>query len=392
VVSGSDENKQEGFSLTDRIYINDGNGYFKRDNSLIPELEYSGSVAKAADFDDDGDLDLFLGGRMIPGKYPESPDSYILVNKDGKLKDETASIAPELKALGMVTDATWSDYDLDGDPDLIIVGEWMPVTIFKNDGGILKKIENSENGLEFSSGWWWRIESMDFDSDGDPDYVLGNLGHNYKFNPSEDEPLEVYINDFNENGKNDFVMGYHQEGKIFPTVDRNRTLLLNRYLKNTIPSNDLYALMGLEDIYGQEKLRFSKKMKVHTHSSGILENKGNGTFEFKAFDQLAQISVTNSIVVNDFNQDGFSDLVLGGNFHLIEAETIRLDAGFGLLMLNDKKGNFKSIPYHKSGLFLDGDVRDLKMLKTAGDPIIICSRNNDYIQLIEYAEMPDAEL
>jgi hypothetical protein len=214
------------------------------------------------------------------------------------------------------------------------------------------------------------------------------MGHNYKFRPSEMEPLEVYINDFNNNGRSDFVLGYHQEGKIFPTVDRNRTLLLNRYLKNKIPSNDLYALMELEDIYGLDNLNSAKNIKVHTHSSGILENKGNGAFEFKAFDEFAQISVTNSMVVNDFDEDGFSDLILAGNFHLIEAETIRMDAGIGLLMLNDKKGNFKSIPYHKSGLFLDGDVRDLKMLKTAGDPIIVCSKNNDYVQLIKYAQKP----
>jgi hypothetical protein len=386
LVSGSDENKLEGFSLNDRIYINDGKGIFKREDSIIPELKYSGSVAKAADFDSDGDIDLFLGGRLIPGKYPEFPDSYMLINDDGKLKDETAILAPELRALGMVTDASWSDYDLDGDLDLIVVGEWMPVTIFRNEGGKLSKIVNSENGLKFLTGWWWRIESMDIDNDGDPDYVLGNMGHNYKFRPSEKEPLEVYINDFNDNSKNEFVLGYHQEGKIFPTVDRNRTLLLNRYLKNRIPSNDLYALLDLRDIYGKEKLHSAINIKVYNHSSGILENKGNGAFEFKVFDQLAQISVSNSIVIEDFNQDGYSDLVLAGNFHSIEAETIRMDAGIGIYMQNDKKGNFISIPYHKSGLFLGGDVRDLKVLKTAGEPIIICSKNNDHLQLIKYSE------
>ncbi len=388
LVSGSDENKQEGFSLNDRIYINNGEGYFVKDCSLIPGLEYSGSVAEAADFDSDGDLDLFLGGRLNPGKYPESPDSYLLINTGGELIDETTTLAPEFKALGMVTDAAWSDYDLDGDLDLIVVGEWMPVTIFSNDRGKLKRIANSENGLEYSSGWWWRIESVDVDNDGDPDYVLGNLGHNYKFKPSEEEPLEIYIQDFSDNGQIDFVIGYHQEGKIFPTVDRNRTLLLNRYLKSKIPSNDLYALMELKDIYGQDKLYSAKTIKVHTHSSGVMLNIGNGEFKFKAFDQLNQISVTNSIVIEDFNQDGFADLILAGNFYLMEAETIRLDAGVGSFLLNDKKGYFNNIPNHKSGLFLDGDIRDLKMLKTSGDPVIICAKNNDYIQVIKYAQKP----
>jgi hypothetical protein len=386
LVSGSDESRHEGFSLNDRLYLNNGEGFFSQDNSVIPGIEYSGSVVKAADFDGDGDLDLFLGGRMLPGKYPESPDSYLLINTGGKFEDRTAHLAQEFRALGMVTDASWTDYDLDGDPDLIIVGEWMPVTIFRNEGGTLKKNVNSENGLEFLSGWWWRIEPLDIDNDGDPDYVLGNIGHNYKFRPSKKEPMEVYINDFNDNGKDDFVIGYHQDGKIFPVVDRTRTLKLNRYLKNRIPSNNLYALLELKDIYGKEKLQSGTNLKVHTHSSGVVENMGNGRFEFRAFDSFAQISATNSILIDDFNQDGFSDLVLAGNFHSIEAETIRMDAGIGVLLLNDKKGNFISIPYPKSGLFLDGDVRNLKKLKTTEDPIIICVKNNDYIQLIRYSE------
>jgi len=385
LVSGSDENRQESFKLNDRLYLNKGDGSFVKNESLLPAIDYSGSVAKTADFDSDGDIDLFLGGRMIPGKYPQSPDSYLLRNTKGKLEDITTEYAPALKALGMVTDATWSDYDLDGDLDLIVVGEWMPVTILRNEEGKFKKVDNTNNGLNYSSGWWWCIETMDMDNDGDPDYVLGNMGHNYKFKASKQAPLEVYINDFNDNGKVDFLIGYHQDGKIFPTVDRNRTLKQNRYLKNRIPSNNLYALLTLEDIYGIEKIQSAVNKKIYTHSSGILENKGNGSFEFKTFDPYAQFSVTNSIVIEDLNRDGFSDLILAGNMYLIEAETIRMDAGNGILMINDKAGNFKSIPYYESGLYLDGDVRDLGVLKTAGDPLIICSKSNDFVQLVRYS-------
>jgi hypothetical protein len=385
LVSGSAESRQENSKLNDRLYINKGDGSFVKNESLIPAIEYSGSVAKAADFDGDGDLDLFLGGRLIPGNYPQSPDSYLLRNTNGKLEDVTTEYAPDLEALGMVTDASWSDYDLDADLDLIIVGEWMPVTILRNEEGKFKKVDNTNNGLDFSSGWWWSIEAIDMDNDGDPDYVLGNMGHNYKFRVSQQEPLEIYINDFNDNGKKDFVIGYHQNGKIFPTVDRNRTLKHNRYLKSRIPSNDLYALLTVEDIYGKEKIHSAVNKKIYTHSSGILENKGNGIFEFKMFEQQAQISITNSIVIEDFNQDGLSDLILAGNMHAIEAETIRMDAGIGILMINDKVGSFKSVPYHKSGLYLDGDVRDLNVLKTVGDPLIICSKNNGFVQLIRYS-------
>jgi hypothetical protein len=388
LVSGSDENRQEKFKLNDRLYLNNGDGSFEKNESKIPALDYSGSVAKAADFDNDGDFDLFLGGRMIPGNYPHSPDSYLLRNTNGKLEDITTEYAPALKALGMVTDATWSDFDLDGDLDLIVVGEWMPVTILRNEEGKFMKVDNTDNGLNYSSGWWWCVDSMDIDNDGDPDYVLGNIGHNYKFKASEQAPLEVYIHDFNDNGKDDFVIGYHQDGKIFPTVDRSRTLKLNRYLKSRMPSNDYYALLTLEDIYGKEKLQSAFNKKIYAHSSGILENKGNGIFEFKTFDQQAQISVTNSIIIEDFNQDGFSDIILAGNMYLIEAETIRMDAGIGILMLNDKAGNFKNVPFQKSGLYLDGDIRDLKVLKTAGDPLIICSKNNDFVELIKYSYIP----
>jgi len=382
VVSGSDESRREGFSLQDRVYLNKGDGTFTRNESLIPEFECSGSVARSADFDMDGDPDLFIGARLNPDAYPVSPDSYFLVNNDGILEDATEDIAPELKGLGMVSDALWSDYDMDGDPDLIVVGEWMPVTLFNNQQGILKKVENDHNGLKYSSGWWWTIEAMDVDNDGDDDYLLGNMGMNYKFTASKDHPLELFIHDFNENGAPDFIIGYHQEGKIYPTVDRARTLLHNRYLKSKIPYNNLYALLTLEEIYGREKIGDAENKQIHTLASGCLVNKGDAGFEFKAFDNYAQISNTNAMVVHDVDYDGIQDLILAGNMYGIEAETIRLDAGIGIWMKGDGKGGFKSIYAPESGLFLEGDVRDLKVLKIRGQAVLLCAKNGDEIQLV----------
>ncbi|MCK5280292.1 MAG: VCBS repeat-containing protein, partial [Cyclobacteriaceae bacterium] len=181
VVSGGNENTIENNGLQDRLYLNDGYGIFTKNEDLIPEFHSSGSVVKPADYDHDGDLDLFVGGRMIPGNYPLSADSYLLKNEKGRLVNSTDELAPELKNLGMVTDALWSDYDLDGDLDLIVVGEWMPITIFSNNSGKLYKIENKNNGLDHSSGWWWSIIASDFDNDGDEDYATGNIGYNYKY-------------------------------------------------------------------------------------------------------------------------------------------------------------------------------------------------------------------
>jgi len=383
IVTGGNEFRPDTKYLEDRMYLNDGHGRFTKDNTLIPDLSFSGSVAEPGDFDQDGDIDLFVGGRMVPGKYPLPAGSYLYRNQNGKLEDATDERASGLKDLGMVTDALWSDYDLDGDPDLLIVGEWMPITLFKNDSGKLTQVENKNNGLEFTEGWWWHINANDFDHDGDEDYVLGNMGLNYKFQPSPDEPLELYILDPYESEKINFVIGYHQDGKIFPTTGRNKTVDQMPSLKRNIPSHDLYAISTLEDIYGTEILEKALNKKMYTLASGYLENKGNGNFEFKPFDNYAQISNTGSSLVVDIDSDGSEDLVLAGNLYTIEAETIRNDAGIGVWMKGDGSGNFMSIPYIKSGLYLDGDVRSLKKVRTWDGYYILCARNNDHITLLK---------
>ena len=382
VVSGSNENTLEEKKLQDRLYMNDGKGNFSRDDSRIPVFYNSGSVARPVDFDLDGDLDLFVGGRMLFGKYPLPTDSYLLINHDGKLEDVTDRLAPGLKNLGMVTDATWSDYDLDGDPDLIIVGEWMPVTIFKNDKGSLNKIENKKNGLKFSSGWWWSIDAFDFDHDGDEDFIVGNMGLNYKFRASPKEPLELYIYDVYDNGNIDFIVGYHQDGNIYPTVDRAKILNQNSFLKDRIPTHDIFAISSIQDIYGEELIDKAINKKIHTLASGYIENLGDGKFDFRPFDNYAQISNINSIVVEDVDTDGFDDLVLAGNLYPMEAETIRNDASIGIWMRGDGKGHFHSVPFKDSGLFIDGDVRAVQLLRSKNESLLLCAKNNDYMQLM----------
>jgi len=383
VVSGGIEELRDMNLMRDRLYLNDGEGNFTSSSELIPEMSHIGSCVVPADFDNDGDVDLFLGGRRIHENYALPADSYLLRNSNGRLENVTNEEAPEFSGLGLVTDAVWSDYDGDNDLDLIVVGEWMSVTLFNNDSGKLKKVENRNNGLDNLSGWWWSIEASDIDNDGDDDYILGNMGLNYKFRASQKEPLELYIYDFDGNDRLDFIMGYHQEGHVYPTVTRAKAMIKNRELKMKMLSNNTYAFATLSEIYGKDKIKKATNKKIQTLASGFLENIGNGKFEFTPFDNYAQFSNVNSIVIEDIDKDGNKDLILAGNLYSMEAETIRNDASIGIWMKGDGAGHFKSIPFTESGLYLNGDVRALKQINTVYGSILLSANNSDYVQVIK---------
>jgi len=382
VVSGGNEYTLESEGLQDRLYINDGNGAFKKSIDLIPTFNHCGKVVKPADFDQDGDLDLFIGGRIIPRNYPLPPDSYMLLNEGGRLTLDT-TIAPDFKRLGLVTDATWSDMDKDGDLDLLVVGEWMTVTVFQNDAGKLLKLDNDNNGLEKTSGWWWSIKAADIDEDGDDDYVVGNMGLNYKFKPLDGAPLELFAGNFDQDDKLDIAFGHYQDGKLFPFNDLGKALLQNQSLERKISTNQQYSISTLYDIYGMEIIEKSYNLKIQTLSSGLIENLGNGKFIFKPFNNYAQISNVNSILIRDFDKDGITDILLAGNLYSIEAETIRNDAGIGIFMKGIGTGNFVSVPYITSGLYIDGDVRAVEEIVTPEGKLIVTAKNNDYIQAIK---------
>ena len=381
VVSGGTENTKENGKLEDRLYLNNGIGNFTKTDMNLPNE--CGSVAVPGDFDDDGDLDLFVGGRMIPGKYPLPADSYLLINLDGKFKDFTSKIAPELKELGMVADALWSDYDVDGDLDLIIVGEWMPITIFQNESGRFRKMDNIGNGLEDSSGWWWTIESDDFDNDGDQDFIAGNMGFNYKFQADAEAPLEIFVYDFDYNKSLDFVTGYHQDRKLYPANSRNKTIAQNSFLEETVPSNNKFAISTLYDIYGEENLNKATHLYIYTLATSYIENKSNGNFILSPLDNRAQISNVNALVVEDIDMDGKKDLIMAGNLYSMEKETIRNDGGIGLWLKGDGNGNFKPIPLSAGGLYIPGDVRQLRLAKTTLGTVLFCAKNSDHVQSIK---------
>ncbi|MEO9660568.1 MAG: VCBS repeat-containing protein, partial [Maribacter dokdonensis] len=301
VVSGGNEYPKNDFHYTDRIYLNQGNATFKK-GAILNANRISGSVVKSADYDGDGDMDLFVGGRHTPQQYPNPSSSMLLVNNNGQLVNQTESLSPQLLQIGMITDAIWSDYDNDQDLDLMIVGEWMPITIFENNNGNLAKVEN-EN-FTSSYGWWFSIEQGDFDNDGDLDYIAGNLGLNYKYKTSSDKPFDVYYNDFDANGNADIVLGYYNKEKHYPLRGFSCSSEQIPALKKKIVKYDAFASMELKDVYGEEKLKNSLHYSADTFASVYIENLGNGQFKITDLPNVAQLSNLNDMLVRDFNGDG----------------------------------------------------------------------------------------
>ena len=285
--------------------------------------------------------------------------------------------------LGMVTSAVWSDYDLDNDDDLIIVGEWMPVTIFENQNGIFKKMNNVDSGLDHSSGWWWSLEAIDFDNDGDDDLIAGNMGKNFKYKATTDMPFEIYCYDYDSNGTNDIILAYYNNGILYPVKGRRDLSRQIPGIYEQIPTYGQYAVSSMEGIFGKENLTNSFHYKVDVFESCIVENLGKGQFRMIPLDNYAQITNQNSILITDADQDGSQDLILAGNFYPVEVETIRNDAGIGVWMKGNGLGAFKSVPYVNSGLFIDGDVSDMEFINIQGRSVILIAKNKDYLQSVE---------
>ncbi|MCH8330905.1 MAG: VCBS repeat-containing protein [Bacteroidetes bacterium] len=385
VVSGGNEFPVNSPLLYDRLYINDGNGSFTNSNA-IPEIATSGGCVTAADFDKDGDMDLFVGGRLVPGKYPFPANSHILINDNGTFNDMTGSIAPELISLGLVSSAEWTDFNGDGNLDLVVVGEWMAPSFFENKDGKLQNISASL-GLEKAIGWWNRIVEADYDADGDPDYVLGNLGLNYKYKVTEEEPLHIYCHDFDETGSLDIVLGYYNQGVCYPVRGRQCTSEQMPFIKTKFPDYDSFGKASIDEVYG-EQLNNALHYEATWFSSALIENLGDGKFVLTPLPVEAQFSTIFGIIPEDFNDDGKMDLLIAGNFYVSEVETGRADAGTGLLLLGNGKGNFDPVHLTKSGFFANKDVRNMVFLRTSdGDPIIVVANNNDKPQVFKVANV-----
>jgi len=380
VVSGGNEYPKNDFHYTDRIYLNQGNATFKK-GAILNANRISGSVVKSADYDGDGDMDLFVGGRHTPQQYPNPSSSMLLVNDNGQLVNQTELLSPQLLQIGMITDAIWSDYDNDQDLDLMIVGEWMPITIFENNNGNLAKVEN-EN-FTSSYGWWFSIEQGDFDNDGDLDYIAGNLGLNYKYKTSSDKPFDVYYNDFDANGNADIVLGYYNKEKHYPLRGFSCSSEQIPALKKKIVKYDAFASMELKDVYGEEKLKNSLHYSADTFASVYIENLGNGQFKITDLPNVAQLSNLNDMLVRDFNGDGALDVLAIGNLYVSEIETPRNDAGTGLLLLGNGNGSFSAKRGSEIGFFADRDAKKLVTLSNVQNDYFLVGNNDDVLQIFE---------
>ncbi|APQ17719.1 VCBS repeat-containing protein [Maribacter hydrothermalis] len=380
VVSGGNEYPKNDFHYTDRIYLNEGNGTFKK-GAILNASRISGSVVKSADYDGDGDMDIFVGGRHTPQQYPNPPSSMLLINENGQLSNNTEKISPHLIDLGMVTDAIWTDYDKDNDLDLIVVGEWMPITIFENNNGNLSKIE-TEN-FKSSYGWWFSIEQGDFDNDGDMDYIAGNLGLNYKYKTSTDKPFDVYYNDFDANGNSDIVLGYYNNEKHYPLRGFSCSSEQVPALKKKIVKYDAFASMELKEVYGEEKLKNSLHYYTDTFASVYIENKGSGQFKITNLPNLAQLSNLNDMLINDFNGDGALDVLGIGNLYVSEIETPRNDAGTGILLLGNGKGLFTAKRGSEIGFYAAKDSKKITTVINGKNNYVLVGNNDDDLQFFK---------
>ncbi|CAN5451007.1 VCBS repeat-containing protein [soil metagenome] len=388
VVSGGNEWAGKDIRLLDRLYLNTGNDkngvpVFKKSIDLLPELYANGSCIAAADFDNDGDLDLFVGSRSVPWQYGITPESYLLVNDGaGNFQVVTDEIAPGLANIGMVTSAIWADVDNDEKLDLIVVGEWMPITIFKNEGKSFRNI-TTEVGLNNSNGWYNSILADDFDGDGYIDFVAGNLGLNSTIKAGIDNPAHLYVKDFNKDGKLDQIITYYKQGKSYPMATRDE--LVNQmvsYKKKYIKHSD-YSDSQLGDIFQHDEIQNAHVKEAFTFSSLIIKNKGGKNFIVEELPVEAQFAPIFGLASADYDHDGHQDILLSGNFFSVGPKRGRYDASFGLLLKGDGKGNFSAMNLNKSGFIVTGESRDLKTLKSKAGELYLVSRNNERIQVFK---------
>lgn len=369
--------------LEDRIYINDGKGNFSRKINALPAFRISSSCVKSADFDNDGDPDFFVGGRVIPGNYPLAPESKLLIN-DGKgnFSDATSTLAPGLKNIGMVTDALWIDLNKDNKDDLILVGEWMPIKVFMNSGG--KFEDQSSSYINFASkGWWNSIYAEDMDGDGDKDVIIGNLGLNAQFRASEKEPLSLYYKDFDANGSIDPMFCYYIEGVSYPAASRDDLTEQLPVLKNKFLYYKTYSTATINNLFSPEELKDASLLTADFLKTVYLENRGKEGLKPIELPIEAQFSQVYAIRSMDVNNDNKKDLVFAGNNIWTRVKFGQYTANHGMVFLGDGKGRFNYMPQRESGLKIKGNVRSMEILSTTSSRSLIFGLNDSALKSVK---------
>lgn len=348
--------------LQDRLYLNDGQGNFARSPEALPEMVSSKGCVAVHDVNGDGSPDLFVGGRVVPGRYPETPASFLLINDgNGRFTDQTESMAPELKNIGMVTDAVWIDLNQDQAPELVVVGEWMPVSVFAVENGRLANKTDVYFDRPYK-GWWNTIQTADFNGDQKPDLMIGNFGTNTQFRVSDREPAELYFKDFDNNGAVDPIFCFYIQGDSYPYVTRDELLNQLSGLRSRYTTFESYADETITDIFGERELRNAGRLDANRMETTLFLSGADGKFSIGSLPVEAQYAPIHTITVLDYDGDGKEDVLLCGNNNHVKLRLGKMDANYGTLLRGDGRGGFAYIPQAKSGFRLRGDVRSVIQL------------------------------
>ena len=334
--------------ITVMLLLKEGSALFVEDSTAIPAITTSGSCVAAADYDQDGDMDLFVGGRLRPKQYPLPASSYLLRNEGGRFVDATPVAAPGLIDVGMVTDALWTDFDQDGQLDLIIVGEWMPITFLRNEGDKFTNVTETTQ-LPNTTGWWNTLVADDFDQDGDPDYIVGNLGLNTKYQASAAEPVSLYTNDYDGDGRIDPILSYYIMGTEYPAAFRDALSDQMNAMRRRFPKYEIYGRASLAEVFTPEEMEGAYTLRATRLTTSYLENQGDGTFAVRDMPMVAQIAPIYSMVTDDLNGDGHTDVLMVGNSHATEVLQGWYDAFIGQVLLGDGTGHFRPLTLGEGG-------------------------------------------
>ena len=381
VVSGGNEFNNRSTELTDRIYINDGNGnYSKDEQNDINNYTISGKTVSSIDYDNDGDNDIIIGNRIQTKKYPIHEPSIIYENISGKFYNNTYNIAPEYENFGIVNKVITTDFNNDGWEDFIAVGEWTNIGLFLNEQGKFRNI-SKENKIEDIYGLWFNIQETDVNNDGLKDYLIGNIGNNSKYKTDFEKPLKIFGDDFDGNGTHDLVLSYKYEGDYVPLRGKECSTQQMPFISEKIPTFEEFANASIQDIYGEEIID-SYERKVTSFESILLINNGGNKFTLKKLPPLAQsIPIITSDVI-DINDDGYEDVIIAGNIYNTEVETPRLDNQFALILLSNKINNYTTLGPKETGLYTNGNIKSIKVINNE-KPQLLIGNNNSALEIFE---------
>jgi enediyne biosynthesis protein E4 len=378
VLSGGNEFASGSHETQPRLYLNSGKGYFEKAIDHLPSLQFTHACIAPADYDKDGDIDLFIGSRAIPWKYGIIPESYLL-NNDGK-GHFTLSKQEALTELGLLKKAAWVDIDKDGFVDLIVAGEWMPITILMNRQGKLANIELKGSGLEETYGWWNAVSADDYDGDGDIDLIVGNLGLNSKLKASNKFPIQMYVSDFDSNGTVEQIITQFIDGVEYPVATRDELTKQMPGLKKKFLSYKKFAESTFADAFSKEQIVKAKKYKATEFRSVLVKNLGQGKFEVSPLPTALQMAPVMAMIVDDFNGDKQKDIFAAGNFYPSNIQMGRYDALLGVTLLGVGNGKFNTLTPVKTGISLDGETRFLKRVLVNDRVCYLSARNNDLVR------------